>query len=553
MLTKENDKETQINQILNIVKIASLSFPAIALLQYNSFRYNDIVLFLKSGVMIAFVLLLILTTYILWVLIQSKINDKNPIKKWIDPLISMTIAFLSVMLTGSYESSYKYLFLFVIISSSIECTMKESILVSGMSAIFILGIDLGFAPKAEINTFFESDIVLACVFLIVSWTIGYYVNLRKKHIENLKELVNIDGLTGLYNHRYFFDYLSRNIKESENDGSELSLLFIDIDNFKYYNDLYGHQKGDEVLSAIAGIIKKVAQCNSLISRYGGEEFTVLMPKTSEASAIEEAEKIRKSVQEYKFDGQENLPGENLTISVGVSVFPIKAKTGTELLEKADEACYRAKFLSKNRVEAYYSILEELKNNIYNIDSDTIASTKTLIAVINAKDKYTYGHVERVVYYCTLLARKMKLVDTDKKRLIFSAYLHDIGKINISEQILMKTEPLNEEEWEILKNHPQNAVEILKNIGSLNEMIPIVLHHHEKYNGTGYPDKLKGEEIDYLARMLTVADSFDAMTSMRPYQAKKTFDQAISELIRCSGTQFDPEIVKAFISAIQERQ
>ncbi|MPM76389.1 3'3'-cGAMP-specific phosphodiesterase 3 [bioreactor metagenome] len=198
-------------------------------------------------------------------------------------------------------------------------------------------------------------------------------------------------------------------------------------------------------------------------------------------------------------------------------------------------------------------MEELKNNIYNIDSDTIASTKTLIAVINAKDKYTYGHVERVVYYCTLLARKMKLVDTDKKRLIFSAYLHDIGKINISEQILMKTEPLNEEEWEILKNHPQNAVEILKNIGSLNEMIPIVLHHHEKYNGTGYPDKLKGEEIDYLARMLTVADSFDAMTSMRPYQAKKTFDQAISELIRCSGTQFDPEIVKAFISAIQERQ
>ncbi|MDD2221686.1 MAG: HD domain-containing protein, partial [Clostridia bacterium] len=241
------------------------------------------------------------------------------------------------------------------------------------------------------------------------------------------------------------------------------------------------------------------------------------------------------------------------ISVGVSAFPSKAKTDTELLTSADEACYRAKFLYKNRVETYHSILEEIQDDVYELGGKTVTSIKTLIAVINAKDKYTYGHVERVVFYCTMLAEKLGLNDEDKKNLIYSAYLHDIGKINISEEILMKTEPLTDEEWGIMKNHPQKAVEIINNINSLKDMVPIILQHHERYDGTGYPNNLKGEEINYLARILTVADSFDAMTSIRPYQQKKNYNQAINELIEYSGTQFDSEIVTAFISAIQDRK
>jgi len=299
-------------------------------------------------------------------------------------------------------------------------------------------------------------------------------------------------------------------------------------------------------------MKETVQSQAFVARYGGEEFTVLLPDTGELSAIKEAEKLRKSVQGYTFEGQENLPGGNLTISIGVSTFPAKAKTDAELLKRADEACYRAKFLYKNRVEAYYSILEELQNNMLEMDNETVTSIKTLIAVINAKDKYTYGHVERVVFYCTLLSESLRLNDKDKKNLIYSAYLHDIGKINISEEILMKTEPLTNEEWEILKNHPQKAVDIIANINSLSDMVPAILQHHEKFDGTGYPHKLKGEQICYLARILSVADSFDAMTSIRPYQPKKSFDQAVKELIRCSGTQFDPEIVTAFVTAIHDK-
>ncbi|MDZ7542899.1 HD domain-containing protein, partial [Clostridium perfringens] len=185
------------------------------------------------------------------------------------------------------------------------------------------------------------------------------------------------------------------------------------------------------------------------------------------------------------------------------------------------ALYRAKFFNKNRVETYTSILDELKNDIDEKDIELVTSIKTLISVINAKDKFTYGHSERVVLYSRLLAEKLNLNKIDKDTLIYGAYMHDIGKINISQEILMKKMPLTSEEWEIIKQHSENGDEIIRPVKSLEKMIPIILHHHEKYNGMGYPRGLKGEEIPYLARVLTVVDSFDAMTSNRPYNKRKT--------------------------------
>jgi len=542
----EKDNKNQIDQILNIIKIASLAFPAIAFLQYSS-KQPDFLLTMKHNVMLIAILIIILLVYTLWIVIQSKIKDKDNFKMSIDHILSMSISLMSIMMTGSYESSYKFLFLFVIVFSSIECNRGVSLSIAGLSAIIVLGVDLIFAPKTNVNTYFEGDIVLACAFMIISWTIGYYDDLRKNHIDYLKDLANVDGLTGLYNHRCFYDYLTEQFALCKKDGREISLLFIDIDNFKYYNDLYGHQRGDEVLRTMAIIMKDTLPAGAFVARYGGEEFAILFPGFGEKRALTEAEKLRKAVQEYQFEGQVNLPGENLTISVGVSTFPAKAKTDAELLKGADDACYRAKFLCKNRVESYFCILDELQ-----FGTETIAPIKTLIAVINAKDKYTYRHIERVVFYCTLVADKIGLSEADKKKLIYSAYLHDIGKISISEEILTKTEPLTQEEWETLKSHPQNAVEIIKNIDLFQDVIPIIQQHHERFDGKGYPGNLTGYEINPLARLLTVADSFDAMTSIRPYQQIKTYAQAIDELRRCSGTQFDPDAVTAFIDSIGNR-
>ena len=549
MFELDKEKQTQINQILQLVKIASLCFPSIAFFQYYAKSNASAVFFTYSFLLVA-VLLTMLGIYMLLYYIQDIMSDEYRIKPWISPMISLTIAFLSVILTGTYESSYKFLFVLVIISTSIECNMRISITISSLSALIVLVTDLVYAPANGVNSYFESDLFLASVFLIISWTISFYVDLGKKHIESLANLANTDGLTGLNNHRFFYDALTEQVKKSKTEESALSLLFIDIDDFKYYNDLYGHQKGDQVIKTLALLMNNTLPKKSIIARYGGEEFTILLPGSGEEQALQEAETLRRVVHEYRFEGEENLPGGTLTISIGVSSLSPKIKSEADLLKCADDACYRAKFLRKNRVESYYSILEELQNEVDESDKSMIASIKTLIAVINAKDKYTYLHVEKVVYYCSLLADQQGMSETDKKKFVYAAYLHDIGKINIPEEILMKVEKLTPEEWNTLKNHPQNAAEIIKNIESLKTVVPIILQHHEKFDGTGYPNKLKGDEIHPLARLLTVIDSFDAMTSVRPYQLKKTYAQAIEELKRCSGSQFDPDAVQLFVQVVK---
>ena len=546
VVVMDTNNRAQIQQILNIIKISSLAFPAIAYLQYSSKKPNFLYS-LSHAFLIISILLVILLVYSAWVFLQSRIKGNSLVKRLIDPIISMSIALLSIVLTGSYESNYKFLFIFVILFTSIECSRDISLVVSALSAIIILTVDLVFAPKADVNVFFESDIVLACVFMIISWTVAYYDDIRRKHIAQLKDLVNIDGLTGLFNHRYFYDFLTQQIALSKKRGVPLSLLFIDIDNFKYYNDIYGHQKGDDVLRIISTMLRTTLPKDAFTARYGGEEFAVILPGADEETAMAEAEKMRKAVQEYPFDGQESLPGENLTISVGVSTYPTKAKSDEELIKGSDDACYRAKFLCKNRVESYFSILDDLL-----FDPAVITQIKTFIAVINAKDKYTYRHVERVVFYCNLLADRLALPEEEKRKLIYSAYLHDIGKINISEGILVKSEPLTPEEWAILKNHPQYAVDIIRSIPSFDDVQAIILQHHERFDGRGYPGGLRREEIHYLARLLTVVDAFDAMTSLRPYQKTRSYKQALDELRKCSGTQFDPDAVEAFCHCIEER-
>ncbi len=545
----DNDNRLKIRQILNIIKISSLALPAIAFLQYYAKvpAANDGTLPLQQQIAVTAILLAILLVYSLWIYLQNHMKNHTLFTTLIDPVISMSIAVLTVMMTGSYESSYKFLFIFVILFTSIECERAVSLIVSILSALIILAIDLIFSPWAQVNTHFEDDIVLAFVFLIISLTVAYYDEIRRKHIANLKNLVNVDGLTGLYNHRYFYDYLSEQTAQSKKRGMPLSLLFIDIDNFKFYNDIYGHQKGDDVLRILSDMLKSTLPKDAFIARYGGEEFAVILPNMGEEQAVAEAEKMRKVVQAYPFDGQESLPGESLTISVGVSTYPDKAKSDAELIKGADDACYRAKFLCKNRVESYFSILDEML-----FAPDVIAQIKTFIAVINAKDKYTYRHVERVVFYCNLLADQLKLPEEEKRKLIYSAYLHDIGKINISEGILVKVEPLTPEEWTILKNHPQYAVDIIRSIPSFEDVQAIILQHHERYDGRGYPGNLRREEIHYLARMLTVVDAFDAMTSLRPYQKTRTYAQALEELRKCSGSQFDPDAVEAFCRCIEAR-
>ncbi|NFE96608.1 bifunctional diguanylate cyclase/phosphohydrolase [Clostridium botulinum] len=555
MESVKNNKQKQIKDIVSVVKLSSLLLIGV-ILSRNFIKNNSSSVWSSEiyyTVICLFTpLIALILIYLLWTASnKNKISTKygNILNK-VEITIFIIIFSTIILICGVNQSQYKLLYLFIIITTTIQFGMKQGLIVAGISSFIILTMDIIMLPNAEVNVYFQDDLVLAGIFILTAWPLGFYVKIEGEHIKNLEDMINIDGLTELYNHRYFCDSLVENVKSGEKYNKPVAMIFIDIDYFKQYNDINGHQKGDYVLKKIGKIIKENSRKEDIPARYGGEEFSIILPETNEEKALNIAENLRKSIETAYFEGEENQPNGKVTVSIGVSVYPYKAKNDIELIKSADDALYRAKFFYKNRVEVYTSILDEIKTNIDEKDIELVTSIKTLISVINAKDKYTYGHVERVVIYSRIIADKLKLSEYDKKILIYGAYMHDIGKINISKEILIKKMKITSEEWKILKQHPANGVEIIKSVESLKMLIPLIINHHERYDGKGYPNKLKGKEIPYLARILTVVDSFDAMTSNRPYNDRKTYEEGIEELERCSGTQFDPEIVKAFIEVIR---
>lgn len=546
----EISKSKKVNDILAIVNLTSLLFIGMIILQKintlgidlcenKSIEVGSISIFIMTGIL--------LIIYVGWkFFLRNSIKESNVLLSHkIEDVLYLNLFTFSVIISGANKSECKFIFLFLIITTTIRSGLKAGMKNAFISTIIILTIDLVCMPNKFINNNFENDLILSGVFILTAWTLGYYVKIEKNYILSLEDLVNKDGLTDVYNHRYFYEELNKRIIEAKETGEDISVLFLDIDYFKHYNDLNGHQAGDEALKKIGRLLKFHVDDNHTVARYGGEEFSVILPNTSLKEGEIIAERIRCSIEKEVFFGQEDQPNGNLTVSIGVSSYPEKAQNDMDLIKSADDALYRAKFFCKNRVESYVSILDEIKTDIDEKDVELVTSIKTLISVINAKDKYTYSHSERVVYFSRLLSEELNLNDREKKDLTYGAYMHDIGKINIQKEILIKKMPLNTLEWEILKTHPQNGADIVRPIKSLQKVEPIILHHHERYDGCGYPNGLKGQEIPYLARVLTVVDSFDAMTSNRPYNKRKDYKEGLLELIEQKGKQFDPDIVEAF--------
>lgn len=543
------NRKQKIYEMISILKLVSLLFCGMIIFSlYPEENFVPSSMFTISFIGIS-ILVLICEGW-LYSIKKTQSNQVFSISGIIENIILITLYTVLIVISGFHESQYKFLFLFIIIANTIQYGFNIGINTAIINSLIILTIDLLGFKTSSINKYFEVDLVLSGVFIMVAWLLGYYVKLENQYRDKAMLLANLDELTGVYNHRYFQNTLSQKIEEANKKNTNICLLFIDIDHFKYYNDLYGHSAGDVVLRRFGEIFKQTVREQDIVARYGGEEFAVIIPDICEEEAVKIGNRIRDVIENTYFEGEENQPSGKLTISVGVSCYPQKAKSKQELINTADDALYRAKFFNKNRVESYYSVLEELKSDIDEKHIDLISSIKTLISVINAKDRYTYAHTDRVVIYCELMAKHLGLDENDRKILRYGAYLHDIGKIQISKDILIKRTKLTDEEWEILKSHPANGVEVIKPVASLKEVWPLILHHHEKFDGTGYPKGIQGNKIPYLTRILSVVDSFDAMTSNRPYSKRKTYEEAILELERCSNTQFDPIIVKEFIIMIE---
>jgi diguanylate cyclase (GGDEF)-like protein len=348
-----------------------------------------------------------------------------------------------------------------------------------------------------------------------------------------------DPLTGLGNHRHFHERLQRELAQAEQDGVMLSLCLVDIDDFKTINDSHGHPVGDRVLGQVAGRLRQGGES----FRLGGDEFAVLLPGLD----AQEAVSVARSIVERVSAAQLENVGQ-LTVSAGVATYPLQGIGRDELIRLADSALYWAKEAGKNRARAYEPAYVELKQ-LQQLAEGTGRAARyraaaSLAKAVDARDTYTGSHSERVGELAARVARRLGLEESQVELTRLAASLHDLGKLAIPEEILRKPSALNESERLVLQRHPQIGFRMLESLG-VEPVAEWVLHHHERWDGDGYPDRLRGEEIPLGARIIFVADAYDAMTSERVYRKPLLPGDALDELEQCSGSQFDPAIVDAF--------
>ncbi|MGL4914499.1 MAG: sensor domain-containing diguanylate cyclase/phosphohydrolase [Romboutsia sp.] len=333
----------------------------------------------------------------------------------------------------------------------------------------------------------------------------------------LKKNTYTDKLTKVYN-RAYFDKKVEDLNQEK--YLPLSLIMGDVDGLKVVNDTLGHLKGDELLVQISNVLKNVCKNEGLVVRWGGDEFVILLPNTE----IEKSKEIcKKIILQCQTQRCTSIP---LRISLGCASKEHIDQNIDEILKEAEEQLYKQK-----------------------LPSHINSKKRTLDALNEAlieKSIETKEHTDRVVGYAKRLGKKLKLNDKHMKELIISAQLHDIGKIGIQNEILSKPGKLTNEEFNIIKTHTEKGYRVAKSNYEIAHIANNILSHHEKWNGTGYPLGLKGKEIPYLSRVICIVDSYDAMISKRSYKEEISNEDAIEEIKRCSGTQFDPKIVKVFI-------
>ena len=365
-----------------------------------------------------------------------------------------------------------------------------------------------------------------------------------------------DRLTGIPNRETLLAILGSEVERAVRHYKPLSVAFIDIDRFKPINDTYGHNSGDAVLRQVARLVADGVRVNDTFGRYGGEEFMLILPETLPDDAVRLAEELRTLVQQEALhiaDGQT----VNVTISIGIA-----GGRGAELqldmlVDRADAAMYAAKSLGRNRTYQFQDLDDEAPVRRSPISAERRAqataigqwasdtATQALASVLAPQPNHRGRPSDMIASLATGIGIEMGLPDEEIERIRIASLLHDLGKIAIPEEILDKPTTLTAAEWQTIGEHPRIGQVILEQASNLREAIPVVLHHHERYNGGGYPHGLKGNEIPLGARIVSVADAYHAMVHERPYSDARTHKEALDELRRHAGTQFDPDVVKVF--------
>jgi len=329
-----------------------------------------------------------------------------------------------------------------------------------------------------------------------------------------------DPLTELGNRRYWDEQL---IRLDQEQFLPLSVIMGDVNGLKLTNDLFGHAEGDELLRKVADSLKSACRNDDIVCRYGGDEFTILLPNTDAIAAEKIMNRINLTVSEKR---QNSI---RISIALGWAVKKISEEDIHNVIKEAEDFMYKRKQFES----------PSTRGNII----------KSIMHALNENSERERQHSERASCWCENTAKAFGLNGEEVEKYKIACELHDIGKIAINPMILDKTEKLTSEEWETIKQHPEIGFRILSAVPEYSEIAEYVLAHHERWDGKGYPKGLKGEEIPYIARIISIVDSYDAMISERPYKKSLSEEDAIKELISCSGSQFDPELVRCFLDKV----
>ncbi|MGO9754316.1 MAG: diguanylate cyclase [Solirubrobacteraceae bacterium] len=377
--------------------------------------------------------------------------------------------------------------------------------------------------------------------------------LQNAHDE-LAALATTDSLTGLPNHRSLVASIDHELERSSRSGREFALGFLDLDHFKELNDALGHAAGDNALRETADVIRASVRGVDVLGRWGGEEFIVLLPELDALGANDVAERVRAAVAQHRFA---SASGAHLTCSIGVALHPGDGVDRDTLVSGADRAMYAAKRLGRNQVIAAgdqaAAALAADADSSSRSGHVLLGAVEALAAIVDARDRYTDAHSAEVARLCRNVALTLSCHAGETHLIGLAARLHDIGKVAVPDAILNKPGRLTAAEWALMRQHPAMGADIAGRIAALRCAIPLIRAHHERFDGTGYPDGLAGEAIPLGARIISVADAFSAMVTNRPYRARKPVAEALQELQRHAGDQFDPHIVSAFVRVLAASQ
>ncbi len=400
--------------------------------------------------------------------------------------------------------------------------------------------------------------------------------------QKLQQQSITDGLTGIKTRRFFFETLSSELKRASRSGRPISVVLMDLDKFKGVNDTKGHLEGDLVLARVGRLLEQKCRQSNVVARYGGDEFIILMPETGVEQAQILAERLRLWIAQ-----DPALHEHDITGSFGVGSFPVHGFSMEDIVRVADKGMYLSKRAGGNKVstgedfseggnagvrrqlisgyiEGFLQrehtdpkhlddLLVALKKMVTEDDRDAIVlreAIETLTGAAESREQNSSGHGEMVARYSEIIARALSLPAEEVADLSFAARVHDVGKIFVPERILNKPGPLNEEEFCLLKWHSRVGGEILATLPEGQKLQGAVLHHHESFDGMGYPDGLRGEEIPLWARILAITDAYVNMTSDRSFATAKTSEEALAELEKMSGTRYDGMLVRILLRALK---